>query len=381
MASQRLTAISLFSGGIGGLDIAAKYAGFDILVQVEIDEFNRRLLRRHHPNTAQFADIRDVGKHNLPTVDLIFGGFPCQPHSLAGSRKGETDSRNLWPEFARIICELRPRVVLLENVPGILHPARLDDGTTRPAYALTVIRDLQQMGYVGRAGTISASEAGAPHKRERWFCVAYANSGRHNQSPAINDSGNDQKRDISPRRSGRRTEFYAPVSSREDVAYAGSKRDIRRRQRKGCGKSPKGCKATKRTQHPIKAERYCEVVDNANGIGVTRRRKPSRPCERSTHKSKGHGNTTAHASRQSWRQGRIERGLDRFTHGTPGWLLEPRWPARPGENQYEFEPPRTAQEKQKNRAARLRALGNGVVPQVAYPIMQEIYRRLTESGL
>jgi len=329
MASQRLTAISLFSGGIGGLDIAAEAAGFDVLVQVEIDEFNRRLLRQHHPNAIQFADVRDVGRHNLPTVDLIFGGFPCQPHSVSGSRKGVDDSRNLWPELARIIGELRPRVVLLENVPGILSATRLDNGETRPAYALTVINDLREMGYVGRAGTLSASAAGAPHKRERWFCVAYADGGRYNQPPAIEDSGDDPKRHLPPRRSGRRTKFHAPVAGRHDVDNPSSA----------------GCK-----------KRHTSALSGGAGYAARRHH-------------------------QGVRNGAAQCGLGRYAHGSPGWLLKPRWPARPGEAQYSYEPPRTTQEKQAHRAARLRALGNGVVTQVAYPIMKAIYNRFGESGL
>jgi len=333
---KRFTAISLFSGGIGGLDIAAEAAGFDIKVQVEIDEFNRRLLRQHLPNAIQFSDVRDVGRYNLPTVDLIFGGFPCQPHSLAGSRKGEDDSRNFWPEFARIIGELRPRVVLLENVPGILSATQLDNGEIRPAYALTVIKDLQQMGYVGRAGTLSASAAGAPHKRERWFCVAYADGGRYNQPPAIEDSGDDPKRHLPPRRSKRSSEFHAPVAGRQ-------------------------------------------AVDNPNGGSSIRRRKSSRPCDRPVHKGEGHGNAAAHTGNDmgnTHRDGAAQCGLGRYAHGSPGWLLKPQWPARPGEAQHSYEPPRTTQEKQAHRAARLRALGNGVVPQVAYPIFRAIYEVL-----
>jgi len=364
---KRFIAISLFSGGIGGLDIAAEAAGFDVLVQVEIDEFNRQLLRQHHPNAIQFPDVRHVGRHNLPTVDLIFGGFPCQPHSLAGSRKGEDDSRNFWPELARIIGELRPRVVLLENVPGILSATRLDNGEIRAAYALTVIKDLQQMGYVGRAGTLSAAEAGAPHKRERWFCVAYADGGRYNQPPAIEDSGDDPKRHLPPRRSKRSSEFHAPVAGLQDVV-------------------------------------------NPNGGSSIRRRKSSRPCDRPVLKGEGHGNAAAHTGNdmgnthragckkrhtsalsggagyaarrhhQGGRNGAAQCGLGRYAHGSPGWLLKPRWPGSPGESQHRYEPPRTTQEKQAHRAARLRALGNGVVPQVAYPIFEAIYEALIASA-
>ena len=292
----QLTAISLFSGGVGGLDIAAHYAGFDILAQVEIDEFNRRLLRRHYPNTVQFADVRDVGRHNLPTVDVIFGGFPCQPHSHAGDRKGADDSRNLWPEFARIIRELRPRCVLLENVPGIRNATRLVDGTSRPAYAFTVIGDLQQMGYVGRAGVISASDAGLSHKRERWFCVAYASSQRHNQPAAAEDVCDNSGRHTAPHQQQR-------------------------------------------------AAKPSQVVAGGNDVRTKQRLS--------------------------------EPGLGRSTDGIPTWMVSAPPVARPGQSQYEWEAPRTVTESPVDRAKRLQSLGNGVVPQVAYPIFCEIAKVLS----
>jgi DNA (cytosine-5)-methyltransferase 1 len=321
----QLTAISLFSGGVGGLDIAAHYAGFDILAQVEIDEFNRRLLRRHYPNTVQFADVRDVGRHNLPTVDVIFGGFPCQPHSHAGDRKGADDSRNLWPEFARIIRELRPRCVLLENVPGILSATRLVDGTTRPAYAFTVIADLQQMGYVGRAGVVSASDAGAAHKRERWFCVAYASSQRHNQPAAAEDVYDNSERHTAPHQQQRAAEPSQVVAGGKDVGYANGA----------------GCQ---------------ECNPTAVTAGT-----PQRAGDVDTHGV----------------YGQPEPGLGRSANGIPPWLVSAPIVARPGEIQHKWEAPRTVTESPVDRAKRLQSLGNGVVPQVAYPIFCEIAKVLS----
>lgn len=155
--------IASFFSGVGGIDLAFEVAGFDIVLQVEINEFCTKVLEKHWPDVARIRDIRDCGSDNTPYADVYAGGFPCQPHSLAGNRKGEADSRNLWPDFRRVIGMARPRVVLLENVPGIL--------TTM---GVGIVADLASMGYVGRAGIISAADAGAPHLRERWFCVAYA---------------------------------------------------------------------------------------------------------------------------------------------------------------------------------------------------------------
>jgi DNA (cytosine-5)-methyltransferase 1 len=163
-----LCAISLFSG-IGGIDIAFAGAGFNIIAQVEIDGFCRRVLAKHGrywPNAKQFADVRQFGRADIAIdIDIIFGGFPCQPHSKSGKRQGAADSRDMWPEFRRVIGDIRPRCVFLENVPGI---------TTTIGAGVTA--DLAALGYMGRWGIVSAADAGAAHIRERWWVVAYSNS-------------------------------------------------------------------------------------------------------------------------------------------------------------------------------------------------------------
>lgn len=165
-----LTFGSLFSG-IGGIDLGLQRAGFQIAWQVEIDEYASQVLAKHWPDVARFRDIRDCGRHNLSHVDLIAGGFPCQPHSLAGKRRASADDRDLWDEFYRIICELRPRWVVAENVPGLLSS---EDGR----FFGRVLRDLAQGGYDAEWQVLSATSVGAPHLRERIFLVAYTSQYR-----------------------------------------------------------------------------------------------------------------------------------------------------------------------------------------------------------
>jgi DNA (cytosine-5)-methyltransferase 1 len=140
-------------------------AGFEIKWQVEIDDYCTKVLEKHWPEVKRYRDVREVGKHNLEPVDLICGGFPCQPHSLAGKRKASNDERDLWNEFYRIICELRPKWVLAENVPGILssEAGRFFGG---------ILRDLAASGYCVEWQSIPAAAFGAPHIRERVFIVA-----------------------------------------------------------------------------------------------------------------------------------------------------------------------------------------------------------------
>ncbi len=158
--------ISLFAG-IGGFDLGFERAGMECVAQVEINPFCQKVLAKHWPNVPRFGDIRNVGKHNLPTTDVLCGGFPCQPHSLAGKRRGEEDDRNFWPEYFRLITELQPAWVVGENVPGI-RTTILDD----------ILSDLEGEGYATVTLDIPAIAFNAPHRRHRYFIVAHNDSFR-----------------------------------------------------------------------------------------------------------------------------------------------------------------------------------------------------------
>ncbi len=140
--------------------------------QVEIDEYATRVLAKHWPDVPRFRDVRECGKHNLESVDLICGGFPCQDISHANpTGKGLDGKRSgLWSEYFRIICELRPRYVLVENVAALL--AR---GIDR------VLSDLASRGYNAEWSVLSASCVGAPQLRERLFILAYPNALRREE--------------------------------------------------------------------------------------------------------------------------------------------------------------------------------------------------------
>jgi len=160
-----LTVGSLFSG-IGGLDLGLARAGMQIVWQVEIDTYARRVLAKHWPDVTRFPDVREVGAHHLSPVDLICGGFPCQDISDAGKKAGITGARSsLWKEFARIVCALRPRYVLVENVAAL----------TRRGLS-TVLGDLAACGYDAEWQCLPAAAVGAPHQRARIFVVAYSDS-------------------------------------------------------------------------------------------------------------------------------------------------------------------------------------------------------------
>lgn len=164
-----LTFGSLFAG-IGGLDLGLERAGMTCKWQVEIDDYATRVLTKHWPNIPKYRDVREVGKHNLEPVDLICGGFPCQDISVAGNQAGINGARSgLWSEYHRILCELRPRFVLVENVARLLF-----HGMGR------VLGDLASIGFDAEWRVFRASDFGAPHKRDRVFIFAYSAGIRRN---------------------------------------------------------------------------------------------------------------------------------------------------------------------------------------------------------
>ena len=153
--------VSLFAG-VGGLDLGFERAGGETVLQVEIDQFCQRVLAKHWPDVRRMGDVRFVTANDCATADVLFGGFPCQPVSLAGGRLGQDDERWLWPEFKRLIRDVRPRYAVMENVPGILSLGLSD-----------VLGDLSELGYDARWSLLSACSLGAPHPRQRVFIVAY----------------------------------------------------------------------------------------------------------------------------------------------------------------------------------------------------------------
>ena len=153
---------SLFAG-IGGFDLGLERAGMECRWQVEIDEYCRRVLEKHWPNIPKFGDIRELRGDELEPVDLICGGFPCQDISRTGKLEGITGERSgLWSNFFNVVCRLRPRIILVENTPGLL------DGPLG-----TVLGDLASIGYDTEWHCLSACTFGAPHTRERVFIVAH----------------------------------------------------------------------------------------------------------------------------------------------------------------------------------------------------------------
>lgn len=164
-----MTHLSLCSG-IGGLDLAAEWAGFETIAQCEIDEYASKVLAKNFPGVVNLHDIRTVdarllAEHGIGQPTVISAGFPCQPYSLAGKGRGDRDERDLWGEVARVLGEIKPRWFVGENTPGLF-------ARSNQRFFRRVLDDLTALGYSVGWGMWGACDVGAPHKRERVFIIA-----------------------------------------------------------------------------------------------------------------------------------------------------------------------------------------------------------------
>ena len=304
--------------GIGGFSLAFHATGQACTSWfVEREAYPQQVLAKNFPGVPIHGDIYDC--HDLPQVDIITAGFPCQPFSVAGLRQGDKDERYLVPEMFRVIQEVKPRVVLFENVPGF---ASIADGDTFKQFCGA----LAKMGFHAEWGHLRASDVGAAHRRERWFCVAYRASHRL-------QIANQKQRGV-----------------RRHVTNSGQ------------GMADRNPGIGDQSTDQIQTGRYAidngsHAMGNAASEGLEKRQ-----------------------GSQSWQTqpAIIEPGarptesrLGRVAHGLSARLDRHRWPARPGQHQHHWEPPRVTDQRD-NRTARLKALGNAVVPQVVYPIAQSI---------
>lgn len=189
---MKLTHVSLCSG-IGGIDLAAEWAGFTTVAQCEIDEYASKVLAKNFKGVPNLHDIRTVTnarlrEHGIDSngITVLSAGFPCQPYSLAGKGKGDGDERDLWGEVARCIGEIKPRWFVGENTPGLFARAN-------QRYFKRILADLAALGYSVSWGIWGACDVGAPHRRDRVFIV-----GRNVSDAAVERRGTDtvQRGDI-----------------------------------------------------------------------------------------------------------------------------------------------------------------------------------------
>lgn len=226
---MKLTHLSLFSG-IGGLDLAAEWAGIQTVGQCEWAEYPTKVLERHWPDVPRWKDIRTLTGESFyertgrRTVDIISGGFPCQPFSTAGKQRGKEDDRYLWPEMVRVIKELRPTWIVGENVAGIVRMALPD-----------ILSELEACGYRTRTFLVPACAVGARHRRYRVAIVGYS---EHNgSSPAAvargtqktgggEQEGKKETGESEGTGKSRNYEDVANTYAERELQSAGNKQDI-----------------------------------------------------------------------------------------------------------------------------------------------------------
>ena len=343
---KTLTHGQLFAG-IGGFGLAAQWAGIDNIWANEIDPFACKVLTKNFPNTTIYEkDIRQITKETTASVDIISGGFPCQPFSQAGKRKGTDDNRYLWPEMLRVIRELQPKYVIGENVAGLLS---MENGETLK----TILSELEDEGYNNEIFLIPACAKGAWHRRDRLWICSYssnntnrANRGQgketervqkeHREERCTRMSGrtgatipknvsNTDNTGLSDRDKQRGRSQASDGEGLDSVSRRGTSRDATNTDTEGLqGSKKKGNDKEKRTQSSDQLTSRCSGGESG-----------------STESSMG-GVADGVSSR-----------VDRY------WDNEPEGV------------PRVAKGV-KNRVGRLKGLGNAIVPAMAYEIFKTI---------
>lgn len=324
---------SLFSG-IGGLELGLERSGLGAVAwQVECDPFCLRVLARHWPHAKRFEDVCKVGSSTLPPVDGICGGFPCQDVSGAGKRAGLDGARSgLWREYLRIVFEMRPRWCVVENVTS-----------GERAWLPRVQHDLVSAGYRTEAIRLGAVDAGAPHRRLRTFVLAVGNASAEGRG----------RRGI-----GSESPFAAASGRGVPVGDADAQRQY---QSQGTQPDQRGRAQDAGDAKLANADRS-EDQQQPGRRGGSRRARAAEPVEIGLRQDGGAD---------------PEREMGGGAHGVSAGLDGHRWPAGRGQDQEAWEPPRVARRGEiPENAARLRALGNAVVPQVAEMIGRRLLAML-----
>lgn len=328
--------LDLFSG-IGGFALAAQWAGFKTIAFSEIEPYACKILKERWPGVPNLGDIRTA--KGIP-CDLLTGGFPCQPFSVAGQRRGKEDDRHIWPQMRRIIDEARPTWVLGENVAGIIG-MELDN----------VLSDLENIGYACWPLVVPAVAVDARHRRDRVWIMAYSRERERHNGADIRSTG----RDNSERGSETTSDHQKRDKCEHGVGENGSSISYAGCLRNGAIQY----QPFTRLRSASHAGEICEVVSDTN----------AGRCEQRDQGERGFSepNSGSDVSYAEGEQARriFERGISTDSgDGCHGRTEAATWLPEPGMGRVAHGIP--------NRSHRLKGLGNGIVPQVAFQILKRI---------
>jgi DNA (cytosine-5)-methyltransferase 1 len=367
--------VDLFSG-IGGFALAATWTWGDQyrnLAHSEVEKFPCKVYHRHFPESECLGDITKIDWTRFRgRVDLLTGGFPCQPHSVAGRRKGSKDERDLWGECVRALSGIRPRYAVFENVPGII--------TTEHGKTWERIKvDLEQAGYEGIPLHFGAVDVGAPHRRNRVWIVAHAKSkgAGENDGGIWAGTGRIAIRERTNKKIPNASNANGSGNPRSGTDRNGQEKNEGREELAQFGVGGQSGVA----QDPLTVRRLEREHGEQGRIGDKRE-----PCSRDKERVCDEANTSdgwLNASRATHKQGTF--GVDKHKehdNGSEFWndIRDggfPRWEAREHLNEIISALCRVDDglPRQLHRVQRLKALGNAIVPQCAQIIFEAITPR------
>jgi len=330
------THLDLFSG-IGGFALAAGWAGYRTVGFCEVEDYPRRILSKRFSGVPIHGDIRELDGAAYRGVTLITGGYPCQPFSQAGKRQGAADDRHLWPEMLRVVKQARPAWVLAENVAGHITMG-LDQ----------VLADLEAEGYACRAVVVPACAVDAPHRRDRVWIVAESRADTEHDGFATRPQQHSQNQQQQGRAQEQASiEQSTGSSSRPVIQPAVADSGSARRQggELQAGRNEPGLCGT-------------DVADTDSKRKQSRDKPQRQDAEDAGQSSRGAEHGTGHVeSRMGISSDGLSEGLD----------MPRRW----SDGSWEDGVPRVTVGA-KNRTQRLKALGNAIVPQVAYELIRHL---------
>lgn len=368
---KRLTHLSLFSG-IGGLDLAAEWAGIQTVAQCEWAEYPTKVLEKRWPDVPRWKDIRTLTGESFyertgrRTVDIISGGFPCQPFSTAGKQRGKEDDRYLWPEMVRVIKELRPTWIVGENVAGIVRMALPD-----------ILSELEACGYRTRTFLVPACAVGARHRRYRVAIVGYS---EHNGLSSAEIDGGTQKTGGGEQEGKKKAGEFAGKGKPGNSQNVGRTESERTGETLAntAGERLEGTTGTKLQgkRHGFTASDK-DVSDTGNRSRDVRR-DGEFPTIKETERTGCDigGRAQEHEPRERWTAesvlGGVADGISSGVDGNLDFIINHFWDEEP-------DIPRIATGID-HRCDRLKCLGNAVVPQQFYPIFKAIVETEQTKG-